>query len=134
MCSSDLGLLLLTNDGALAHRLLHPSHRVDKRYRLTVSGDLENCAARLAALRALEDGSPIAPAWVSLAGREGDRAVLEITIHQGKNRQIRRMCAMEGLRVHRLVRLAEGPLTLGDLPPGKWRYLTAEELAALGAD
>ena len=125
------GLLLLTNDGALAHRLLHPSRRTDKRYQLTVSGRLEGCVRRLEALRTLEDGSSIAPAQVSLTGREGDRAILDITIHQGKNRQLRRMCAMTDLRVHRLVRLAEGPLSLGNLPSGKWRRLSAAELAAL---
>jgi len=125
------GLLLLTNDGDLAHRVLHPSHRVDKIYHVTVSGSLKDCDRRLAALTALEDGDPIVPAQVTLLRREGDKAELEVVIHQGKNRQIRRMCDMEGLRVHRLIRLREGPIALGDLPAGKWRYLTEEELAVL---
>lgn len=127
------GLLLLTNDGALAHRLAHPSHGMEKEYRVTVSGRLEGCAERLSALRKLEDGSPIAPARVAVLLREPGRWVLSVTIRQGLNRQVRRMCAMTGLRVHRLERVREGPLTLGDLPPGCWRPLTAAEVSALSA-
>ena len=127
------GLLLLTNDGALAHRLAHPSHGMEKEYRVTVSGRLEGCAERLSALRKLEDGSPIAPARAAALLREPGRWVLSVTIRQGLNRQVRRMCAMAGLRVHRLERVREGPLTLGDLPPGCWRPLTAAEVSALSA-
>lgn len=127
------GLLLLTNDGALAHRLAHPSHGMEKEYRVTVSGRLEGCAERLSALRKLEDGSPIAPARVAALLREPGRWVLSVTIRQGLNRQVRRMCAVAGLRVHRLERVREGPLTLGDLPPGCWRPLTAAEVSALSA-
>lgn len=127
------GLLLLTNDGALAHRLAHPSHGMEKEYRVTVSGRLEGCAERLSALRKLEDGSPVAPARVAVLLREPGRWVLSVTIRQGLNRQVRRMCAMAGLRVHRLERVREGPLTLGDLPPGCWRPLTAAEVSALSA-
>ncbi len=127
------GLLLLTNDGALAHRLAHPSHGMEKEYRVTVSGRLEGCAERLSALRKLEDGSPIAPARAAALLREPGRWVLSVTIRQGLNRQVRRMCAMAGLRVHRLERVREGPLTLGDLPPGCWRPLTAAEVNALSA-
>lgn len=127
------GLLLLTNDGALAHRLAHPSHGMEKEYRVTVSGRLEGCAERLSALRKLEDGSPIAPARAAVLLREPGRWVLSVTIRQGLNRQVRRMCAVAGLRVHRLERVREGPLTLGDLPPGRWRPLTAAEVIALSA-
>lgn len=127
------GLLLLTNDGALAHRLAHPRHGMEKEYRVTVSGRLEGCAERLSALRKLEDGSPVAPARVAVLLREPGRWVLSVTIRQGLNRQVRRMCAMAGLRVHRLERVREGPLTLGDLPPGCWRPLTAAEVSALSA-
>lgn len=127
------GLLLLTNDGALAHRLAHPSHGMEKEYRVTVSGRLEGCAERLSALRKLEDGSPIAPARAAALLREPGRWVLSVTIRQGLNRQVRRMCAVAGLRVHRLERVREGPLTLGDLPPGCWRPLTAAEVSALSA-
>ena len=127
------GLLLLTNDGALAHRLAHPSHGMEKEYRVTVSGRLEGCAERLSGLRKLEDGSPIAPARAAALLREPGRWVLSVTIRQGLNRQVRRMCAVVGLRVHRLERVREGPLTLGDLPPGCWRPLTAAEVSALSA-
>ena len=127
------GLLLMTNDGALAQRLAHPSHRLEKEYLVTVTGALEGCAARLAALRRLEDGSPIAPARVAVRERRGGRWVLSVTIHQGRNRQVRRMCALAGLRVERLERVREGSLALGDLPRGRWRRLTAEEREALGA-
>ena len=123
------GLLLLTDDGDFAHALLHPRGQVDKTYRVTVSGYRPGCEARLAALRDLE-GEPISPARVRLLSREGSRAELEVVIHQGKKRQIRRMCKAVGLAVTRLCRVGEGPLSLGDLPPGKWRYLTADEVAA----
>ena len=125
------GLLLLTNDGAAAHRLLHPSHQVEKRYRVLVEGDVSGCVRRLERLDRLEDGTPIAPARARLIGGAGERAELEIVIHQGLNRQIRRMCAMAGLRVLRLIRVGEGPLSLGDLPSGRWRLLTPAERRAL---
>lgn len=121
------GLLLMTDDGALAQRLTHPSHAVDKVYRAEVSGDL---AAALPVLRGpMElDGRPLAPAKVEPLGD----GVLRITIHEGRNRQVRRMCDASGLRVLRLTRIKEGGLELGTLPPGRWRYLRPEELRALG--
>ena len=121
------GLLLFTNDGALAQRLLHPSHQVDKVYEVTVTGGLTGAASRLAAVDEL-DGEAIVPAQVRELSRTGEKAVLEVIIHQGKKRQIRRMCAQVGLEVARLKRVAEDGLTLGDLPCGHWRYLTGEEL------
>lgn len=122
------GLLLLTGDGALCQRLTHPGHQMEKEYRVTVSGELDGCVERLKALRALEDGAPIAPARVSEAARAPGRLILSVTIRQGLNRQIRRMCAQTGLVVRRLVRVREGPLLLGDLRAGEWRYLTETEL------
>lgn len=121
------GLLLFTNDGALAQHLLHPSHQVDKVYEVTVTGGLTGAASRLAAVDEL-DGEAIVPAQVRELSRTGEKAVLEVIIHQGKKRQIRRMCAQVGLEVARLKRVAEDALTLGDLPCGHWRYLTGEEL------
>ncbi len=121
------GLLLLTNDGAFAQRMAHPSHRLEKEYHVTVSGRLEGCEQRLRALTALEDGTPIVPAQVRALRRGGGVMTLSIVIHQGLNRQIRRMCAMAGLTVRRLQRIREGALCLGDLPPGKWRELTGQE-------
>lgn len=121
------GLLLFTNDGALAQHLLHPSHQVDKVYEVTVTGGLTGAASRLAAVDEL-DGEAIVPAQVRELSRTGEKAVLEVIIHQGKKRQIRRMCAQVGLEVARLKRVAEDGLMLGDLPCGHWRYLTGEEL------
>ena len=125
------GLLLFTNDGALMQAMTHPKHQVDKVYEVTVTGALEGAAARLAAVTALEDGTPVVPAQVSPVWQKGGQALLRITIHQGKNRQIRRMCAQVGLQVARLRRVAEDGLTLGGLKAGQWRYLTDAEVSAL---
>ena len=124
------GLLLFTNDGALTQRLLHPSHQVDKTYIVTVTGAAEDSARQLSAVDRL-DGQPIVPAAVTELYRKDGTAKYRVVIHQGKKRQIRRMCAAVGLTVTRLCRVAEGSITLGDLPPGKWRYLTAEELQSI---
>ena len=124
------GLLLLTNDGALTHRLLHPSHEVSKEYRVTVSGPVEHAAERLSRIRDVV-GLPIRPAEVRELSRKGNRAELSVIIHEGRNRQIRRMCAQCGLEVLRLQRVREHCLELGTLPLGQWRYLTAEEIAGL---
>lgn len=128
------GLLLFTNDGALMQSLIHPSGEVDKTYRVTVRGELENAVQRLGALRDVE-GEPIRPAQVRLLERRAKELVLEIVIHEGKNRQIRRMCRQCGMEVARLQRTAEHTLMLGDLPAGQWRYLTEEEVRKLkGSD
>ena len=124
------GLLLLTNDGALTQRLLHPSHEMSKEYRVTVSGPVEHAAENLRRIRDVA-GMAIRPAEVQMLRREGNRAELRIVIHEGRNRQIRRMCARCGLEVLRLQRVREHCLELGTLPLGQWRYLTAAEIAAL---
>ncbi len=121
------GLLLLTNDGELTNRLIHPSHEVEKEYIVTVSGDVDAAAPILEGPMEL-DGAPLAPARVRVLGR--DR--LSIVIHEGKNRQVRRMCALAGLEVTRLKRVREGPLELGTLPRGTWRELTQAEVQSLG--
>lgn len=121
------GLLLLTSDGDFAQRLAHPSHRMEKEYHVTVTGRLKGCEERLAALAELEDGSPIVPAKVGTVEGGRGRKILSVVIHQGLNRQVRRMCAMAELRVERLVRVREGHLALGGLPQGRWRFLTEEE-------
>ena len=120
------GLLLLTNDGALAHALMHPKHEIRKTYRTQVKGDL---AAALPLLRdpMVIDGYTVCADRVEIKGD----GLAEITIHEGRNRQIRKMCAAAGLRVVRLTRIAEGPLRLGDLAPGDWRELSENELSAL---
>ena len=124
------GLLLMTNDGALTQRLLHPSGEVNKTYLVSVYGPVDGAVERLSAVTEL-DGEPIRPAQVELLRRTGRTAELSVTIHEGKNRQIRRMCQACGLTVKRLRRVREHTLELGDLPAGKWRYLTAEEIAGL---
>lgn len=121
------GLLLLTNDGEWMQQLLHPRYEVDKTYHVTVAGEIRGCDKKLAAVTAL-DGEPIRPAQVRVLKQGRDTALLAITIHEGKNRQIRRMCAACGLHVKRLQRVREHTLTLGDLPPGAWRDLTEQEL------
>ena len=124
------GLLLMTNDGALMQHLIHPSGEIDKVYQVSVYGSIQGCAARLASLTDLE-GEAIRPAQVEILRQTQQTAELAITIHEGKNRQIRRMCAACGLTVKRLRRVREHTLELGDLPTGKWRYLTQEEVKAL---
>jgi 23S rRNA pseudouridine2605 synthase len=121
------GLLILTDDGALTNLLTHPRHETEKEYHVAVTGDVERALPVLAGPMEL-DGAPLAPARVR---RLGD-GLLSVVIHEGKNRQVRRMCAAAGLTVTRLRRVREGSLTLGDLKPGAWRRLTAEELAGLG--
>ncbi|HVF76519.1 MAG TPA: pseudouridine synthase [Acidimicrobiales bacterium] len=124
------GLLLLTNDGELTHRLTHPSFGVEKEYVAEVEG--HPTPAEVRRLREgveLEDGMT-APAKVAL----GDTNVLRITIHEGRNRQVRRMCEAVGHPVTRLVRIRIGPLTDRRLKPGEWRALTLEEVRALGGD
>ncbi len=123
------GLLLLTNDGEWMQHLLHPRYEVNKTYRVTVAGEVGGCEKRLAAVTEL-DGEPIRRAQVRALSKGKDTAVLSITIHEGKNRQIRRMCASCGLFVKRLQRVREHTLALGDLPSGKWRDLTEQEVLA----
>ena len=124
------GLLLMTNDGELMQHLLHPSHEVNKTYHVSVYGAVAGCAKRIAALTDLE-GEPIRPAQVEVLRQTNETAELAVTIHEGKNRQVRRMCAACGLTVKRLRRVREHTLELGDLAPGVWRYLTEAEVAAL---
>lgn len=124
------GLLLLTNDGAFANALMHPKHEVNKTYEVTVRGHHPAGPALLR--RPIElDGYTIRPPQVKLLREDGDRAKYLVTIHEGRNRQVRRMCEAAGMRVTRLRRIAEGSLKLGDLPLGKWRHLTTEEVSGL---
>jgi 23S rRNA pseudouridine2605 synthase len=124
------GLILLTNDGELAHRLTHPSFEVPRTYRAVVTRP----PVRERALRALRNGveledGPTAPARVRRLGDRGE--ILELTIHEGRKRQVKRMCEAVGHRVRSLERVAFGPLTLGGLAPGAHRRLTNAELEAL---
>ena len=123
------GLLLLTNDGEWMQHLLHPRYEVNKVYEVSVAGEVRGAAEALASMTQL-DGEPIRPAQVRVLRQGRDTAVLSITIHEGKNRQIRRMCATAGLHVKRLKRVQEHTMRLGDLPVGAWRDLTEQELQA----
>jgi 23S rRNA pseudouridine2605 synthase len=127
------GLLLLTTDGELAFRLAHPRWHVAKRYRVTVRGAVgQDTLDAMARGMTLAEGEALAPVPVRIVKRLGpDRFVLELELSQGVNRQVRRMCRDLGLTVLKLVRIAQGTLALGDLPPGECRELTAGEQAAL---
>ncbi len=121
------GLLLLTNDGELTHRLTHPSFGVDKEYLAEVEGTPGRGAIRRLREGVELDDGPTQPATVSAAGA----GVLRITIHEGRNRQVRRMCAAVGHPVRRLVRVRIGPITDHRLAPGAWRPLAQDEVRAL---
>lgn len=124
------GLLLFTNDGLFANDLTHPKQEVEKVYEVWVSGYQLGGEEKLSRPIVL-DGYRIRPPKVVLLSANGEKAKLRVTIHEGRNRQIRRMCEAAGMRCTRLRRIQEGTLRLGDLPCGAWRYLTAEEVAEL---
>ena len=124
------GLLLLTNDGDFANQLLHPSMEIDKTYLVWLQGanpqKIENMGRAMCI-----DGYQIRPAEVTQRWLDHDQANIQITIHEGRNRQIRKMAEKCGMCVTRLKRIAEGNLYLGDLKKGSWRYLTKNELEGL---
>ena len=127
------GLLLFTNDGSFADLLMHPKHEVEKTYEVWVTGYQQGSEELLRRPITL-DGYTIRPPKVRLKGAKGDKAVFLVTIHEGRNRQVRRMCQAAGMYVTRLRRIAEDSLKLGDLPLGKWRHLTGTELEMLKND
>ena len=124
------GLLLFTNDGDFANCVMHPKHEIQKTYRVTVL-EYEETKLQKLQLPVVLDGYQIKPPKIELESQNGNKAKILVTIHEGRNRQVRRMCAMAGLTVMRLERISEGKLQLGNLPKGKWRYLTEEEIAQL---
>ncbi len=127
------GLLLFTNDGNFANTLMHPRHRVNKTYLVTVNGYSKQAFDRLC-MPVTIDGYTIAKPDVKLVRLDSQDervAQLSVTIHEGRNRQVRKMCEIAGIQVLRLVRTREGSLSLENLPLGKWRYLTDAEVAAL---
>ena len=125
------GLLLFTNDGEFANRIMHPKHEINKVYLATVKGFSSDSCDRLLRPMSL-DGHRLQKPLVKVINQEaGGIAELLITIHEGRNRQVRRMCAIAGMQVKKLVRIAEGPLELGDLREGFWRYLTDQEKCSL---
>lgn len=124
------GLLLFTNDGEFANRLMHPRHEIEKTYDTWVRGFTPGAEERLRKPIML-DGYTIRPPKVILLSSEGTKAKLRITIHEGRNRQVRRMCQAAGMQVSRLRRISEGKVRLGALELGKWRHLTTQELELL---
>lgn len=128
------GLLLLTNDGEWANRLAHPRHEVEKEYLVRIQGSVsEEQLRRLATGVELDDGKT-APARARLVRPSGNSSWIAITIHEGRYRQVRRMCEAVGLSVVRLKRKRYGPLDLDDLRPGEYRSLTASEVELLACD
>ncbi len=124
------GLLLFTNDGAFANALTHPKQEVEKIYEVWAAGYAPGGEEKLSRPIVL-DGYRIRPPKVVLLSANGEKAKFRVTIHEGRNRQIRRMCEAAGMRCTRLRRIQEGSLRLGNLPCGAWRYLTPEEVAEL---
>ena len=125
------GLLLMTNDGDFANRLMHPSHEIDKCYHTWVKGEDMGWAVELLRCPMEIDGYVTSPAEVDILELKGEEALLAITIHEGRNRQVRKMCEAAGLKVTRLMRVSEGGVELGTLKSGRWRRLTEEELDML---
>jgi pseudouridine synthase len=125
------GLLLLTNDGKLGFRLSHPRYEIERVYRVWVMGASgADCAKDLRRGVMLEEGE-VRPKRVRVVGRRADSAILELTLTEGKKREIRRMVAACGFEVGRLKRTRFGPVTLGDLKPGRWRHMTRDEIRGL---
>ena len=127
------GLLLLTNDGDLMQRLLHPSHEVPKCYLCKVSNRVGEEEIRQLRRGVMMDGRLTSPAEVQLVRYEAFSSVVMVTIHEGRNRQVRRMFDAVGHQVVSLRRIGFGPIKLGDLPRGQWRHLTDAEVHRLQA-
>ncbi len=128
------GLLLLTNDGNLANTLTHPRHDIPKIYRVTVEGEISDEALTLLRSPLVIDEYEILPVKVDVISREKECSVLKMTLFEGRNRQIRKMCEIADLKIKRLCRIAIGELKLGELEIGKWRFLTDDEVAMLRGD
>ncbi len=122
------GILLLTDDGELKNRLTHPKHTVPKVYRVKVEGDVSEGQLDILTSALVIDGYEIKPVEVTIAGSDESGTVLKMTLYEGRNRQIRKMCEQAGLTVKRLSRVSIGNLKLDGMPVGKWRYLTDHEV------
>jgi 23S rRNA pseudouridine2605 synthase len=121
------GLLLFTNDGELANRLTHPRYEVQKTYLVVLSGVLSDAQVDRLRKPVLLDDGKVQPVSVSVAEKRPNATVLSITVKEGKNREIRKICEANGLLIRKLKRVAEGGVELGDLQSGKWRYLSKAE-------
>ena len=125
------GLLLMTNDGDLAARLTHPSHGVPRVYEARVLGSPDEKDLRRLSQGLVVDGHRTLPAEIERLVVKGDRTTLRVTLREGRNRQVRRMCEAVGHPVVRLIRVRIGPLSDRQLRPGEWRELTSDEVKAL---
>ncbi|MEG2039077.1 MAG: pseudouridine synthase [Oscillospiraceae bacterium] len=125
------GALLFTNDGDFANLIMHPSHHVSKTYRVTVRPDITDEQLIKLSTGVEIDEKMTGEALVKVLEKENGRVVLQMTIYEGRNRQIRKMCEAVGLEVARLKRITIGPIKLGMLPPGEWRELAPGEIAAI---
>lgn len=125
------GILLLTDDGELKNRLTHPSHTIPKIYRVKVAEKVEESHLEILTSPLIIDGYKIKPVTVSISSNDESGTVLKMTLFEGRNRQIRKMCEQAGLTVKRLSRVSIGDLKLDGMPVGKWRYLEEEEVEYL---
>ena len=125
------GLLLLTDDGELTNRLTHPKHQIPKIYHVTVKGEVNAEQLKKLSSELVIDGYKILPVETEIIKKEPSSTTLKMTLFEGRNRQIRKMCALCGLTVTRLTRVSIGTISLGNLPTGKWRYLTEAEIEYL---
>ena len=125
------GLLLLTNDGALALKLTHPRHEIPKIYHVKVGGIVSRETLKQLNAPMEIDGYKLLPVKTELISIKENNSILRMTLFEGRNRQIRKMCESVGLEVLRLTRIAIGNITLGDLAPGKWKYLSASQVEYL---
>ena len=125
------GLLLMTNDGALTYKLTHPKHDIPKIYHVKIEGKVSPEKLRALASPMEIDGYKILPVKTEIITAKNEHTVLRMTLYEGRNRQIRKMCEAQGLTILRLCRVAIGELELGNLAPGKWRYLTKSQVEYL---
>ena len=125
------GLLLMTNDGEFHHAVSHPSAQISKTYRVTVRPRVTEEQMTAMAVDLISDETGMMPNSVKILSQDQDKSILQIILHEGKNRQIRKLCENVNLEVARLKRIAEGSVKLGMLQQGKWRDLTKEELDSL---
>ncbi len=125
------GLLLLTNDGDFTYKITHPKHKLDKTYEVLVTGKAKQNAIRMMEQGLFIDGRKTAPAKVDAEEAGKGSAILTVTIHEGRNRQVRKMCQSVGFKVLSLKRVYEGGLALGHLPLGKWRHLSPSEVSLI---
>ncbi|MBE6547655.1 MAG: rRNA pseudouridine synthase [Ruminococcaceae bacterium] len=125
------GLLLLTNDGELANKLTHPRHSIPKIYHVTIDGVLSDPQINVLGNSILIDGRETVPVTVQKLAQNASNTIVQFELYEGRNRQIRRMCDAHGVKIKRLCRVAVGDVKLGDLPVGKWRFLTENEIEYL---